>query len=67
MYEMISLAEKIGIPSLSAVSIGTVLGADKLVNSSEWQLVMQSIGALAGLTAIVWGVMRIVERCKKIK
>lgn len=65
MYEMISLAERIGIPSLTAVSVGSIFGAEEIVNSPEWQLIMQSIGALAGIIAIAWGIIRIVDRCKK--
>jgi hypothetical protein len=68
MYnEMATLAERIGIPSLSLGSIGAIVGAEKILESAWWQLTVQSVGVLAGLTAFIWGVIRIIDWRRKNK
>lgn len=69
MNEMVNLAERIGIPSLGSLSIGTFIGAEKIVNSPEWQLCLGCVSMLAGVVAVLWGIIKIydwhVKRRKK--
>jgi hypothetical protein len=61
-----SMAERIGIPSLSIGSIG-VLKAGSIINSPGWQFAVQGLGMLAAFTASVWAIIKIVDYFKNKK
>lgn len=64
---MASILQRIGIPTLGFGSFGGMKAAEALTESPIWQLAVEGISMLAGLTAIIWAVARFVAWCKKRK
>ena len=61
MFEMLNLVERIGLPSLSALSIGSIFGLSNITGSPAWYFTVDLIGVLAGLSAIVWFIIKCVN------